>query len=351
MENKTFEKYLTLFNKNKDHNLVAEELLNLDTDIASNVLSFLESKLKRIEATKIKSKYQSLKHSRSTTKTEKNTDNKMELDLIHPHPHQPRKIFEESEVLNIANSIYRNGQFHPIVIYIDQEGKAILVVGQLRLESFKYLRETYPDEERFKKIEYKAIDELDPKPSKLLLMAIEENTHRNELNITQTALSYAELLTLLKEEEGADISIRDFADKVNISKSKMHDYLKIAEIKSSQPELFSFIEQNKISSRTAILSVASLECDINEKIKILKEYMDEKITIKEFDASVAPKESTQEVKTEQQKTTNTGFESLFAFKKQFNLKKYNKLEPEKKSLIDKRIKRMLNYSKKRFSKS
>ena len=48
--------------------------------------------------------------------TPKNEIVEINLDEIRPNPHQPRKIFNEEALNDLADSIKKNGVFQPIIL-------------------------------------------------------------------------------------------------------------------------------------------------------------------------------------------------------------------------------------------
>lgn len=285
-------KYQTIYEsylENKNLELLVQSILSLNAQEQQEILQYLESKLKKVEIMKIKTKLQSVKHSKSLNLEYKEQEKvinthvqqKLLIEQIEPNPNQPRKQYKEDEMKLLADSIYKSGLINPIFIYQENE-KYILVAGQLRLAAYKYLNNKYPNS-GFNEIDVRFLNTLNPSESFLLLLAIEENTHRNELDIFQTAESYEKLLIIKEREEGRKIPIRDFAETVNISKTMLHELLKIADLKHTDEDIYNFIKKCNITSRTAIIRILNKDIGKEDKLKLIENYSLNKITIKDLE--------------------------------------------------------------------
>ena len=113
-------------------------------------------------------------------------DSIVELSLkdIRPNPFQPRKTFNESSLLELANSIKEDGLLQPIVVSEDVDGY-IIIAGERRLRASKLAK--------LKTIRAISIsaDEF-----KMRQFALLENIQREELNSIELAFAYSELLKL-----------------------------------------------------------------------------------------------------------------------------------------------------------
>jgi len=112
------------------------------------------------------------------------SDSIQEIDIVKiiPNPYQPRKIFNEDKLKELANSIKQQGLIQPIVVVKDEEDY-ILIVGERRLRACKLLKKT--------KIKALVINfDL----TKLREYAIIENLQREDLNVLDLAKSIYELI-------------------------------------------------------------------------------------------------------------------------------------------------------------
>jgi len=140
----------------------------------------------------------------STSKTKQGSVDLIEIDKIKVNPNQPRKIFDETKLQELADSIKEYGLLQAISVMEDNDGY-ILVAGERRLRATKMNGET--------KIKAHIID---ANEHKLREMALIENIQRDDLNIIELAYSYAHLINehSLTHEE---LSKRIFKSRTSIT--------------------------------------------------------------------------------------------------------------------------------------
>ena len=216
----------------------------------------------------------------------------IEIDKIVPNPYQPRKIFNDDSLKELASSIKTQGLIQPIIVTID-DGEYVLVAGERRLKATKLLKKT--------KIKALVVDfDL----SKLREFAIIENLQREDLNILDLAESIYELIEEhnYTHEEVAKILSKSRSYITNIlrmlklseySKKKLkEDKITFGHAKSivsfdedTQKKIVDTIIEQKLSSRDVEMLVKSYknlpkkeqtniindEIDLNNFVKLLKE--------------------------------------------------------------------------------
>ncbi|MCE3013652.1 MAG: ParB N-terminal domain-containing protein, partial [Proteobacteria bacterium] len=81
-------------------------------------------------------------HTKPETQT--SSDNMIEtppllvpVEKIIPNRNQPRKIFKEKELLELAESIKENGVIQPLIVTQNENGSFDLVAGERRLKASK----------------------------------------------------------------------------------------------------------------------------------------------------------------------------------------------------------------------
>lgn len=120
----------------------------------------------------------------------------VDLALIDPNPHQPRKYFDLQKLLDLANRIHVEGMLQrPIVrpVPVVEEATSAtcyrfsLIAGERRLRAVKLLRER-GDWEGTIKVEVVLADDV-----AALEMAISENLDREDINPIEEAAALAEL--------------------------------------------------------------------------------------------------------------------------------------------------------------
>ena len=116
--------------------------------------------------------------------TDSTVKNSLEIDVnrIKPNPNQPRRIFDENKLQELADSIKNHGLLQPISVISDND-EYILVAGERRLRAHKLA-----GLDRIK------VNILDVEDQKLRELALIENIQRDDLNIIELAYSYAQLI-------------------------------------------------------------------------------------------------------------------------------------------------------------
>ena len=126
----------------------------------------------------------------------------LNLDEIRPNPYQPRKIFKEDSLKELAESIKINGVFQPIIVKKSIKGYD-LVAGERRFRASKLAgKQTIPAIIR------------DFSENQMIEIALLENLQRENLNVIEEALAYKSMI------EKLNLTQEELSQKV--SKSRSH---------------------------------------------------------------------------------------------------------------------------------
>ena len=110
----------------------------------------------------------------------------IKISEIKTNPNQPRKVFDYSHIVELAESIKENGLIQPIVVR-KKDDHYELVAGERRLKAFEYLNKDYIDA---------LIQDYDEQTSAKI--AIIENIQRENLSAIEEAIAFEKLI----EEHG-----------------------------------------------------------------------------------------------------------------------------------------------------
>jgi len=108
------------------------------------------------------------------------------IETIEPNPHQPRRVFNEKALQDLANSIRVDGVLQPIVVSLQGASspkKYLLIAGERRLRA----------SQRAGKMTIPAIIK-EGTAEDLLRLALIENIQRSDLNILEEAEAYHSLI-------------------------------------------------------------------------------------------------------------------------------------------------------------
>jgi ParB family chromosome partitioning protein len=139
-----------------------------------------------------------------------NTPLLIDISSIKTNPNQPRKIFKEKDLDELAESIKENGIIQPLIVAIDENGHYELVAGERRLRSAKRAGlEQVP-------VVVKRATEREK-----MIMSIIENVQRSDLNCVEEALAYYQLMNEYK------LTQEDVAKKLGKERSTVANFLRI----------------------------------------------------------------------------------------------------------------------------
>jgi ParB family chromosome partitioning protein len=143
----------------------------------------------------------------------------LKVDEIAPNPHQPRQVFGESELQELAESIKENGILQPIVVRRTGEGYE-LVAGERRLRASRILG--------LQEIPALVRDIDDENTLKLALL---ENLQREDLNPLEKAAGFL----ALKEELG--VSTAEIGKALGKGRSTIANSIRLLNLPEEVKEL------------------------------------------------------------------------------------------------------------------
>ncbi len=134
----------------------------------------------------------------------------VDVSAIKTNPNQPRKIFKEKDLDELAESIKENGIIQPLIVAILENGQYELVAGERRLRAAKKAGlEQVP-------VVVKRATEREK-----MIMSIIENVQRADLNCVEEALAYYQLMNEYK------LTQEDVAKKLGKERSTVANFLRI----------------------------------------------------------------------------------------------------------------------------
>lgn len=204
-------------------------------------------------------------------KEERNNATEIELYQIRSNPYQPRKVFDEEALNELADSIKVYGVVEPVILKKSVKGYEI-VAGERRCKASKIAGLTtvpaiikdFTDEE-------------------MMEIALLENIQREDLNPVDTAISISNILQV------KDMTQEEFSKKFGKSRSYITNLLGLLNLPKSVQEL---VKNGKLSMSHArcLSKIDDEEKVINLANKIIKENLNvrdvEKMLSKKDDKKV-----------------------------------------------------------------
>ncbi len=139
--------------------------------------------------------------------------NEIELAQIEPNPDQPRSIFEEDTLNELAQSIRTYGVIQPIILKDTGAGKYLIIAGERRyraavkagLEKIPAYIKTSADEN-------------------IAEIALIENIQREDLNAIETALAYQKLI------DSNGFTQAELSERVGKKRTTIANYLRLLKL-------------------------------------------------------------------------------------------------------------------------
>ena len=139
--------------------------------------------------------------------------------LIAPNPNQPRRVFDEEKINELAGSIEASGMLQPLVVRTAAAGGYELIAGERRLRAAKRLG--------LPEVPIIVHETADPNS---LLLALVENLQREDLNPIEEAAAFAEL------QEQFNLTQEQVAERVGRSRSAVANALRLLSLPDSIKE-------------------------------------------------------------------------------------------------------------------
>lgn len=179
------------------------------------------------------------------------------IEKIVPNQHQPRLIFDDDAIFELAQSIQENGLIQPIVVR--QNGEVYeIIAGERRYRAMM----------RIGMLKVPCIvNNMDDQKSAAL--ALIENIQREDLNVYEEAKAYREILKTEK------ITQKELAKRLGKSQSSIANKIRLLEL--PKPVLDA-LNQREITERhaRALLNVETAKVD-----EVLDTILDKKLNVKD----------------------------------------------------------------------
>lgn len=206
----------------------------------------------------------------------------IQLKDIIANPHQPRHIFNDDSLLELAESIGQHGLLQPIVLRINEDKKYELIAGERRYRAFELLG--------YDKIPA-IIKDFNIKDSAILAMI--ENIQRDNLHFYEVAKGYKRLM------EDFDLLQSDLVSIVGKSQSTIANKIRILQL---HPGTIDLIIQHQLTERHAR---ALLKIDDEQKqIEIVKTIIEKNLNVSETEDYIKNYDGIKSLKKKKEKHKN-----------------------------------------------
>ncbi len=177
----------------------------------------------------------------------------VEVDHIIPNRQQPRTVFDEEKLRELAESIREQGIIQPLAVSVRSDGRYELIAGERRLRAARLAGlEKVP-------VVVKEVDD-----EGMLALALIENIQREDLNAIEEARAYRELLTQFTCTQD------DVAKKVGKSRVAVANSVRLLKLPKAIQE---DVEAGRYSAghARALLAVEGVHEQLKLRERILRE--------------------------------------------------------------------------------
>ena len=137
----------------------------------------------------------------------------IDVKLISPNPHQPRRDFDKTQLDELSKSIAQDGILQPLILVKGQKGKYVLIAGERRLRAAKLARlKTVPA----------VIKEATQQ--QMTEWAVIENIQRADLNPMERASAYRDVMDQFK------LTQQQVAERMGQPRGTVANYLRLHDL-------------------------------------------------------------------------------------------------------------------------
>ncbi|RFT16806.1 MAG: Chromosome (plasmid) partitioning protein ParB [Candidatus Saccharicenans subterraneus] len=187
----------------------------------------------------------------------------VEIDKVQPNPQQPRTIFDDQSIEELARSIRETGIIQPVLV-VPEEDHYRIVVGERRWRAarkagLRSLPVIIRNLTRDKQLEIQLI----------------ENIHREDLN----PLEIAQAFQLLSSELG--LTQQEIADRVGKDRASVANYLRLLKLPE---EVKNYILEGKLSMGQARAILALEEAEL--QLQAARQVVEKQLSVRETEKLV-----------------------------------------------------------------
>lgn len=195
------------------------------------------------------------------TTGEFNTPTEISISLIEPNINQPRKIFDESAIIELANSIRMHGIISPLILVKSEGGKYMIIAGERRWRAAK----------RAGLMTVPAIIR-DYTPLQIKEISLIDNLQREDLNPIETARAIKQLMTEYNYTQ------EQVADRIGKSRPAVANSLRLLTL---TPTVIDLVEKNLLSAGHARCLVIIPDSAL--QYKLANEAISNGLSVREFE--------------------------------------------------------------------
>ena len=197
----------------------------------------------------------------------------LDINNIKPNPYQPRYVFDDGSIDDLAKSIKEHGIIQPIIVK-QMNGFYVVIAGERRLRAAKLA-----------KLDHIPAIVRQYEKSKMIELALIENLQREDLSPVEEAKGYMQIMRELDLNQG------EVAQKVGKSRSYVTNMLGILNLPN---EVLDLVDSKKISMGHA--RTLSKMLDKEKSIELAKKVINEDLSVREIEKLVSKEDKKKPLK-------------------------------------------------------
>lgn len=198
-------------------------------------------------------------NTRATIET--NTPTEISISQIEPNANQPRTIFDEASLVELANSIRLHGVISPLILVKQDNGKYMIIAGERRWRAAK----------RAGLLTVPAIVR-DYTPLQIKEISLIDNLQREDLNPIETARAIKQLMSEYSYTQ------EQVADRIGKSRPAVANSLRLLNL---TPSVIDLIEKNLLSAGHARCLVTVSDPEL--QYKLANEAISNGLSVRDFE--------------------------------------------------------------------
>ena len=222
---------------------------------------------------------------------DKNDDNGyslIDINLIKSNESQPRKLFDDEKIMELAESIKSNGIIQPLILRKDKD-EYIIVAGERRWRAAKYIG--------IKEIPAVIMDLTE---KQILEISLIENIQREDLNSIEEAIAYKKLIT------DFDLTQEQLSKRIGKSRVAITNTMRLLNLSEDVQQ---YIIEGVISEGhgRALLAItdSKLQCELAQNV------IDDKLSVRELEFLIRKlKTKSEPSKSKAKKETNLYYKEV-----------------------------------------
>ena len=222
---------------------------------------------------------------------DKNDDNGyslIDINLIKSNESQPRKLFDDEKIMDLAESIKSNGIIQPLILRKDKD-EYIIVAGERRWRAAKYIG--------IKEIPAVIMDLTE---KQILEISLIENIQREDLNSIEEAIAYKKLIT------DFDLTQEQLSKRIGKSRVAITNTMRLLNLSEDVQQ---YIIEGVISEGhgRALLAItdSKLQCELAQNV------IDDKLSVRELEFLIRKlKTKSEPSKSKAKKETNPYYKEV-----------------------------------------